>query len=80
MAQVFPTTLPSNIPWLCFDLVYTAELLMYGFGMSPKQVITPLSDVDTSSHVYSASDETESTWTLGLSINYLWNNNTLNFQ
>ena len=78
MAQVFPTALPSNLPWLCLDLVYTANLLMYGFGMRRNQVITPLSNVDTSSNIYSASDETESTWTLGLSVNYLWNNNTLN--
>lgn len=77
LAQQFPTALPANLPWLCLDLVYTSQVLMYGFGMAGNQAVTPLASVENPDQTYSSTTDTESTWTLGLAVNYMWNNNTL---
>jgi len=79
LAQQFPTTLPVNLPWLCLDLVYTSQVLMYGFGMAGNQMVTPLSQVEDLSQTYSSTTDTESTWTFGLAVNYMWTNEALNY-
>ena len=73
LAKQFPTTRPVDLPFLCLDLTYTYELLVSGFGLQPLQTVTPLSAVDTGDMEYSASSQTENTWTLGLAVDYLWN-------
>ena len=77
LAKQFPAKFSSDLPWLCLDLMYTSQVLMYGFGMDANQVVTPISQVENSEKTFSTTEDTDSTWTFGLAVNYMWNNNTL---
>ena len=52
---------------------------MYGFGMAGNQMVTPLSQVEDPSQTYSSATDSESKWTFGLAVNYMWTNTTLNY-
>ena len=60
----------ANIPFLCADIVYTYDLLISGFGLGATQKLVAASLIDSSDTNW---DPAETTWALGMVVDYLYN-------